>query len=144
MLHDMHCQQTQLTVIYVDNKTAMYVAEGKQAISETAKHCTVQSKYVAQQVSLGVILLQYVRTNEQHADIFTKALAGPIFLYHRDALMMSRDSVPEQAMASVPVITCTSLKLYSVLLELQQKLVLVQWKLVLVKSVDLVKHELLL
>ena len=73
MLHDMHCQQTQPTVIYVDTKTAMYVAEGKQAISETAKHCTVQSKYVAQQVSLGVILLQYVRTNQQHADIFTKA-----------------------------------------------------------------------
>ena len=144
MLHDMKCQQVNPTVTYVDNKTAMYVSEGKQVMSETAKHCTVQCKYVAQQVSLGVIFLQYIQTGEQRADIFTKALSGPIFRYHRDALMNPRGSEgysEHYATVSIPVITCTSLKLYSVLKELQRRLVLNRWRIMFVKSNDSMKHE---
>ena len=45
------------------------------------------------------------------------------------------------ATVSIPVITCTSLKLYSVLKELQRRLVLNRWRIMFVKSNDSMKHE---
>jgi hypothetical protein len=41
MLSDMGSQQHAPTTVHVDNKTAIYVSEGKQVMSETAKHVTV-------------------------------------------------------------------------------------------------------
>ena len=54
-----------------------------------SKHRSPHS--VRELVSSGIIAVEYVPTNEQRADILTKALVGPIFREHRDFLMNLHD-----------------------------------------------------
>ena len=46
-----------------------------------------QHHFVTESVQQGEKLLKWVPTNDQQADIFTKALAAPVFLQSRRQLM---------------------------------------------------------
>jgi hypothetical protein len=101
MAFDLGFPQHDPTAMHVDNRTAITVGEGKEVMHQTAKHVTVQCRYLTECVQLGLIVLIYVPTHEQRADIFTKALSGTLFRYHRDSLMMKVGSVYERAMTAV-------------------------------------------
>lgn len=142
MLDNMGSRQQNPTVIYCDNRTAIYVAEGRQMMTETQKHVTVQSKFVAERVALGVVLLQYVQTGQQRADIFTKALPGPAFRYHRDALMMTTDNYQHQALSvKHQALTSTSIKLSVALQNLVKQTSQLQWRVILARLLRSRKHE---
>ena len=70
---------------------------------QTTKHITVQSCYVMECVQLGLVLLQYIPTAEQQANIFTKALLGPLFQYHLESLMTSANINKDNAMLAVKI-----------------------------------------
>ena len=92
-LADLNTMQTGPTVIYVDNRAAILVNEGGDLLHETAKHVAVQNMMIKEAFSKGIIVMIYTKTGKQHADIFTKALNGPVFRYHRDMIMFrSQDS----------------------------------------------------
>jgi len=92
ILADLNCKQKGATVIYVDNRTAILVNEGGDLLHETGKHVAVQNMLIKEAVDRGSVLLCYVKSAGQHADIFTKALTAPLFVYHRDVIMFRRES----------------------------------------------------
>jgi hypothetical protein len=54
---------------------------------ERTKHVDVKYHFVTEAVERGVVSLKWIPTAQQQADIFTKALAAPVFELLRQQLM---------------------------------------------------------
>ena len=72
--------------MYEDNSACRSMVQSPQ-VSGRNKHFELRQHYVRQQVKAGLVVLKEVSTAEQIADIFTKALARPLFEKHAAALM---------------------------------------------------------
>jgi len=70
----------------VDNEGAINLASNPLSSART-KHIDVRFHFVRELVSSGTIVVEYVPTSEQRADILTKPLTGSIFREHRNFLM---------------------------------------------------------
>ncbi|KAK9675902.1 hypothetical protein RND81_11G040000 [Saponaria officinalis] len=73
LLTDLGCVQTEATEIYCDNRAANAMSKNP-AFHARTKHIDVQHHFIRQLVSDGKLVLKFCGTNEQVADIFTKAL----------------------------------------------------------------------
>jgi hypothetical protein len=74
------------STVYGDNQSA--IAVSKQGVrSQRTKHVDVKYHFVTQSVEEKKVRLQWVPTAQQQADIFTKALAKPLFQNLRSQLM---------------------------------------------------------
>ena len=73
LLYDMHQPTDGPVVIYCDNMSSIHLANNPIYHART-KHIEVHYHYVREKVLLGLIDLVYVSTEDQVADIFTKAL----------------------------------------------------------------------
>lgn len=71
--------------LLVDNQSAIRIAE-KPVSFPLAKHIDVRHHLVREEVEKGEIALEYIKTQDQHADIFTKSLPGPTHTRHAEAL----------------------------------------------------------
>jgi hypothetical protein len=73
LLKDLHEEVSDPTVIYCDNLSSIQL--GKNPISHARKkHIEVHYHFVREHVLSGEVELQHVPTDQQVADIFTKAL----------------------------------------------------------------------
>ena len=70
----------------VDNVGAINLASNPLSSART-KHIDVRFHFVQELVSSGTIVVEYVPTSEQRADIMTKPLTGSIFGENRNFLM---------------------------------------------------------
>ena len=61
--------------IFVDNKGAISLAKNTET-SESSKHIDVRCHYVREKLQRGEKQLNYVQSNHNLADIFTKVLSG--------------------------------------------------------------------
>jgi hypothetical protein len=98
LLFDLQCrqeQETQInsTCVWVDNTAALAVATGNDFTHETVKHVTVKVRFLQECVRLKIILLAYIKTSKNIADIMTKQSTGPQFVQHRDYAMGMLDVV---------------------------------------------------
>lgn len=74
------------SVLYGDNQSA--IAVSKNGVKgERTKHVDIKYHFVTETVKSGSVVLQWIPTAEQQADIFTKALHGPAFQLLRGQLM---------------------------------------------------------
>jgi transposase InsO family protein len=74
------------SLVYGDNQSA--IAVSKNGVKgEKTKHVDIKYHFVTETVERGDVTLRWVPTTEQHADIFTKALAAPVFEHFRKLLM---------------------------------------------------------
>ena len=74
------------SMIYGDNQSA--IALSKNGVKgERTKHVDVKYHFVTETVGRGDVQLKWIPTNEQQADIFTKALPQPAFELLRKQLM---------------------------------------------------------
>jgi transposase InsO family protein len=71
-----------------DNSAAIFLANDDGAAHRT-KHIDVKFHYVREQVANGVVRVAAVRTDQQHADVLTKALGGERHHYHTGKLLGS-------------------------------------------------------
>ena len=72
--------------VYGDNQSA--IAVSKNGIKgERTKHVDIKYHFITETVESGQVLLKWIPTTEQQADIFTKALSAPVFLQFRKQLM---------------------------------------------------------
>ncbi|MCO5614224.1 hypothetical protein L7F22_068504 [Adiantum nelumboides] len=71
--------------IYCDNISSIMLAKNSVYHART-KHIEVHYHFIREKVLAGEIDLVYVKTNDQVADIFTKALGKEKFCYFREAL----------------------------------------------------------
>ena len=74
------------TVVYEDNQACIALAHNLRS-RKSAKHMEVRLRFLQEQVQAGIVRFAYVRTKEQLADLFTKALPAELFVYLRDRFM---------------------------------------------------------
>ena len=74
------------SLVYGDNQSTLAIS--KNGIKgERTKHVDVKYHFITQTVESGKVQLKWIPTTEQQADIFTKALAAPVFEQFRKVLM---------------------------------------------------------
>lgn len=74
------------SVVHGDNQSTIAVSQNGVK-SERTKHVDVKYHFITQTVEDGAVRLKWIPTAEQQADIFTKALAPPVFERLRQLLM---------------------------------------------------------
>ena len=79
-------------VVRVDNIGAIFMAENV-AVSQRTKHIDVRYCFVQEFVMDGFLKIIFVRTGDNHADIFTKNLSGDLHEKHRDKMVIPKGSV---------------------------------------------------
>ena len=72
--------------MFEDNKRAIDVVKNPLS-SSNSKHIDVRYYFLRELVGKGDLCVKYSRTEDQHADIFTKAIARERFEKHRDFLL---------------------------------------------------------
>lgn len=74
------------SVLSGDNQSTQTISKNGVK-TERTKHVDVKYHFVTQQIEDGVIQLEWVESKYQQADVFTKALAAPLFEHFRSNLM---------------------------------------------------------
>ena len=85
LLADLSGHQVDVTVIFCDNQSCIKLSENS-VFHDRSKHIDMKYHYIRDIVQKGVVKLQYISTDEQVADIFTKPLARVKFAYFRERL----------------------------------------------------------
>jgi hypothetical protein len=85
LLEDFTGVEQQKIPLYCDNQGAVRLAYNAEFHQRT-KHVLVKYHYIRQKISEGKINLMYVPSDDQLADIFTKALTGPKFTMLRQKI----------------------------------------------------------
>lgn len=78
-------------VLYIDNMSAIKLIKNPE-FHQRSKHIDVKYHFVRDLYKNGEINVKYIRTEEQIADVFTKALAKPRFLELRSKLGLRNKS----------------------------------------------------
>lgn len=78
LLKELGQNQDLATTIYCDNQGAIRLVANPELNTRT-KHIDVRHHFIRDAQADGKVHLEYVPTNEQAADVFTKALHGPTF-----------------------------------------------------------------
>ncbi|CAL5394396.1 unnamed protein product [Camellia sinensis] len=86
LLTELSIASTVPPTLWCDNISAMALASNP-VFHSRSKHIEVDCHYVREQVFAKKLVLQYIPTNDQLADIFTKPLSVSRFLYLKDKLM---------------------------------------------------------
>ena len=73
------------TVIHCDNQSCIKLTENP-VFHDRSKHIEIKYHFIRDVVQRGAVKLQYIRTDEQVADILTKPLSRLKFVYFRDKL----------------------------------------------------------
>ena len=85
LMDDLSVGEDSATTIYTDSQSALAVARNPVFHART-KHIEVHYHYVRERLSAGEISLAYVPTQDNLADLFTKALPREKFEAFRKAL----------------------------------------------------------
>ena len=81
----MKLPQEKPTKIFVDNKSAIALAKNP-VFHDRSKHIDTRYHYIGERVSKKDVQLEYVKTHDQVADIFTKPLKHEDFVRLRNLL----------------------------------------------------------
>jgi hypothetical protein len=79
-------------VLHEDNKACIAFSKNPGDFKRT-KHIDYRHHFVRERVASGDIALEYIQTDDQIADIFTKALDPVKFCYFRDRLVVRRGTL---------------------------------------------------
>jgi hypothetical protein len=74
------------SIVYGDNQSTIAVSENGVK-GERTKHVDVKYHFVTETVERGAVKLRWIPTTQQQADIFTKALAAPVYELLRKQIM---------------------------------------------------------
>ena len=85
LLSDIGCPCVGATVIFVDNQSAIRLVRNPELHKRT-KHIDIRYHYIREKVEEKKLKVMYVQTEQQKADIFTKALT-------RERLCMLRENI---------------------------------------------------
>ncbi|XP_071694431.1 uncharacterized protein [Rutidosis leptorrhynchoides] len=95
ILEDMGEKQDETTQILRDNKSAIAMAKNHVFHGRT-KHIDIKYHFLREVTAKKEIELKYCKTEEQIADIFTKALPRPKFEFLRNMLGVTSKNIKEE------------------------------------------------
>lgn len=90
ILEDICLKQEEATILLCDNQSAIAMAKNPVYHSRT-KHIAIKHHFIREVVEEGEIQLKYCESEEQVADIFTKALPRGKFEYFRELIGVTQD-----------------------------------------------------
>ena len=91
LLTDLHMEQEESTQIFVDNQAAISISNNPVFHGKT-KHFKIKLYFLREVQKEGEVLLLHCKTENQVADILTKALSKARFEFLREKLGMSSSS----------------------------------------------------
>ena len=77
--------ELEATVVHCDNQSGIRLSKNPM-FRDRRKHIDIRYHFLRDCVQRGTIWLEYIQTDEQVADIFTKALSKHSFVKFRDKL----------------------------------------------------------
>ncbi|KAM2669002.1 hypothetical protein EV2_020527 [Malus domestica] len=92
-LRDLHVVYSSAPVLHCDNISTMALATNP-VLNSKAKHIEIDCHFVRECVQQGTIVLQFVASADQYADMFTKGLCSPQFTRNCSNLMLG--SMPRE------------------------------------------------
>ena len=88
LLEDVGYKQEGATVLKCDNQSALQLVKSDHFHSKT-KHIGVRFYFVRQLEQNGIVKTEFVRTDEQPADMLTKSICGPSLEFCRRTVKLS-------------------------------------------------------
>ncbi|KAF2286048.1 hypothetical protein GH714_009932 [Hevea brasiliensis] len=88
LLADLHMEQKESTKVFVDNQAAIAISNNP-VFHEKKKHFSIKLFFLRDVQKDGAVCLKYCKTENQLADIFTKALPRSRFEFLREKLGIS-------------------------------------------------------
>lgn len=76
------------TTMFCDNKVAIMLSEDPTAHARV-KHFNIKYHFIRECAQMGEIIIKYINTRDNVADMFTKALLKPLFLQLHQILGIS-------------------------------------------------------
>ena len=92
LLKELNLPQEEPTKIFVDNRSAIALAKNP-VFHDRSKHIDTRYHYIRECVTKMDVQLEYVKTNDQVADIFTKPLKREDFIKMRSLLGVTKSSL---------------------------------------------------
>ena len=92
LLKELDLQQKKPTKIFVDNKSAIALAKNP-VFHDRSKHIDTRYHYIRECITRKEVQLEYVKSNDQIADIFTKLLKYEDFIRLRNLLGVIKPSL---------------------------------------------------
>jgi len=86
LLNTLNIQYERPIKVQVDNIGAVFLSKNKTS-GERTKHIDVKYHFIREQINDGLIQVDFVRSEENLADIFTKNLSGEKYIYHASKLL---------------------------------------------------------
>ena len=96
VLKGIHFLKSEPSQVFCDNDAVIKLAED-QVWHSKCKHIRVKYHYVRDQVLAKELRVNRIHTNDNLADIFTKALSRPDFLRHHSKLGLVAPAVEEES-----------------------------------------------
>ena len=87
MMESLEFTQEEASGIWDDSANNIQVSSNPQANLKGTKHYMMRVNYILEQIQLQVIKLHKISSLDNHSDIFTKALAYPLFAFHRSFIL---------------------------------------------------------
>jgi hypothetical protein len=84
-------QELSPTIIHCDNHSYIKLSENP-VFHDKSKHIEIRYHFIKDWVQRGAVQLQYISTNEQVADILTKALPRGKHVYFRDKMGLVKNT----------------------------------------------------
>ncbi|KAF8394001.1 hypothetical protein HHK36_020203 [Tetracentron sinense] len=110
VLEDIGLKQGKATPLFCDNKSTILISKNPIYQSRT-KHIAIKHHFIRESVEDDEIQLKYCKTDDQVADIFTKALPKDKFQYFREMLGVQQQGIKGNVKTLMPFVF-----LFSVLL----------------------------
>jgi hypothetical protein len=79
------------TLIHCDNQSCIKLSENP-VFHDRSKHIEIRYHFIRDQVQRGAVQLQYIPTDDQVADILTKALPRGKHVFFRDKMGLVRNT----------------------------------------------------
>ena len=80
LLQELRCEDASPMTLICDNQVALHIASNP-VLHERTKHIEIDCYFIRQEIESGYIITSFVNSNDQLADILTKALRRPRIEY---------------------------------------------------------------